>query len=212
METVEKIYFYKMTTDNGGAPCSYNSILTLAICKPKIRATAQGNDWIVGFGGKDLDERLIYVAQVKEKLLNGEYYKNEKYYERPDCIYRWDARTQKYYWVNGKKYHTDGLNLDHDLDNGKALVLLSEKYTYLGNQGTPKYKAKYLELGKYIESLKQGHRVNHPETLFNELRELIQESIDLKIDGKPSDPDRCKACNNIEGEIIVSSRKFTKCV
>ena len=201
-----------MTTDNGGAPCSYNSILTLAICKPKIRATAERDDWIVGFGGIDLAERLIYIAQVKEKLLDGKYYKKEEYYERPDCIYRWNAITQEYYWVNGKKYHADGLELDHDLDNGKAWVLLSEKYTYFGNQGTPDYKMKYPELRKCIESLRQGHRVNYPETLFNELRELIQESIGLKIEGKPSDPGTCKVCNEIDGEIIESSCKLTKCV
>ena len=212
MAKIDKVYFYKMTTDNGGAPCSYRSVLTLAICKPKIRSTAKENDWIVGFGGKDLDERLIYVAQVNQRLIDGEYYKNEKYFKRPDCIYRWDPGSRRYYWLDGEKYHRGGTNLEHDLDNGKALVLLSEKYTYFGNQGTSEYKIKYPELGEYVESLKQGHRVKHSETLFNELLELIQESIGLKIDGKPSDPDSCKACNNIDGKIIVSSRKFTKCV
>lgn len=212
METEERIYFYKMTTDNGGAPCSYNSILTLAICMSKIRATAQENDWIVGFGGVDLAERSIYVAQVKEKLLNGKYYKNEKYYERQDCIYRWNAPTQKYYWENGKNYHADGLHLDHDLDNGNALVLLSEKYTYFGNRGTTDYKRKYPKLDKCLKRLRRGHRVNHCETLFSELQELIQESIDSEIDGEPSDQDTCKACNNTDGKIIECSRKRTKCV
>ena len=187
-----------MTTDNGGAPCSYNAILTLAICKPKIRSTAEENDWIIGFGGKDLDEKLIYVAQVKTKLHDGEYYKTEKYYKRPDCIYRWDSKKQKYYWIDGKKYHKGGSNFDHDLDNGKALVLLSKNYTYFGNLGTSEYKEKFPEIRKNIEALKNGHRINHSEALFDELCMLIQENIVLKIEGKPSDIDSCKKCDCIE--------------
>lgn len=194
MTKIDKIYFYKITTDNGGAPCSYNSILTLAICKPKIRSTAKENDWIIGFGGKDSGEKLIYVAQVTKKLHDGEYYKTEEYYKRPDCIYRWDSENHKYYWLDGKKYHMGGSNLDHDLDDGKALVLLSENYTYFGNLGTSNYKRKYPEIRKNIEALKAGHRVNHSETLFDELCRLLQENIVLKIEGKPSDINNCKKC------------------
>lgn len=201
-----------MTTDNGGAPCPYNSILTLAICKSKIRATAQKNDWIIGFGGKDLGERLIYVAQVTKKFHNGEYYKTEKYYKRPDCIYRWASENKKYYWLEGSKYHTNGSQLERDLDSGKALVLLSEKYTYFGNLGTSEYKENYPEIRKNIEALKQGHRINHSEALFDELSRLIQKNIVLKIEGKSSDIDSCKKCSSIEGQMVVSSRKTTKCV
>ena len=201
-----------MTTDNGGAPCSYRSVLTLAICKPKIRSTAEENDWIVGFGGKDLNERLIYVAQVNQKLKDGEYYKNDKYFKRPDCIYRWDPGGQKYYWLNGKKYHPSGANLNHDLDNGKALVLLSQYYSYFGNLGTSQYKAKYPEIKKHIETLKQGHRINHSETLFDQLCMLIEESIASEKNGKPSNLDSGGKCDCIEDKIIVISRKKTKCV
>jgi hypothetical protein len=33
---VERIYFYKLTADNGGAPCVEDGLLSLAICKPAI--------------------------------------------------------------------------------------------------------------------------------------------------------------------------------
>ena len=207
-----KVFFYKMTTDNGGAPCSYRSVLTLAICKPKIRSTAKEGDWIVGFGGKELDERLIYVAQVNEKLSDGEYYKDEKYYKRPDCIYRWNPESLKYDWVNGKKYHKAGTNLDHDLDNGKALVLLSKNYTYFGNLGTLEYKNKYPEIKKHVEDLRQGHRINHSETLYNQLRMLIEESIVIKKNGKPSTSDSYGMCDCVEDKIIAISHKSTECV
>ena len=34
------IYVYKIVADIGGAPCVKNNLLSLAICKPKIRKTA----------------------------------------------------------------------------------------------------------------------------------------------------------------------------
>jgi hypothetical protein len=35
-----KIYIYKLTSDDGGAPCVRDGILSLAICKPWIRSVA----------------------------------------------------------------------------------------------------------------------------------------------------------------------------
>ena len=32
MKQPNAIYFYKLTTDNGGAPCVYGSVLSLAVC------------------------------------------------------------------------------------------------------------------------------------------------------------------------------------
>ena len=34
------IYVYKIVADIGGAPCVWNNLLSLAICKPMIRKTA----------------------------------------------------------------------------------------------------------------------------------------------------------------------------
>lgn len=36
-----KVYLYKMIADDGGAPCVANELLSLAICKPIIRAVAE---------------------------------------------------------------------------------------------------------------------------------------------------------------------------
>jgi Nucleotide modification associated domain 2 len=41
-------YFYKLTADNGGAPCVRYGLLSLAICKPMIRKTAKEGDLIFG--------------------------------------------------------------------------------------------------------------------------------------------------------------------
>jgi hypothetical protein len=82
-----KIYVYKMVADNGGAPCVWRGLLSLAICKPMIRKSAQEGDLIFGFGGKSrYKETLIYIAKVTTKPKLGEYYQEPKHSKRPDCI------------------------------------------------------------------------------------------------------------------------------
>ena len=39
-ENNPRFYLYKMTVDDGGAPCVQDRMLTLAICKPTIRRVA----------------------------------------------------------------------------------------------------------------------------------------------------------------------------
>jgi Nucleotide modification associated domain 2 len=61
---MKKFYLYKMTVDNGGAPCVQDRILSLAICKPRIRSSAlkEAEEAILlGFAAKQLrsDNRLI---------------------------------------------------------------------------------------------------------------------------------------------------------
>jgi len=64
MESSPKIYVYKLTADNGGAPCVQDNLLSLAICKPMIRKKAKEGALIFGFGAKNYSERLIYNAHV----------------------------------------------------------------------------------------------------------------------------------------------------
>jgi hypothetical protein len=61
------IYIYKMVADNGGAPCVAAGLLSLAICKPMIRKSAEKGSLIFGFGGKVYGERLLYIACVTQK-------------------------------------------------------------------------------------------------------------------------------------------------
>jgi hypothetical protein len=65
-------WVYKLTYDTGAAPHVQNGLLSLAICKPKIRLGAVPGDVIFGFGGRSFPvirgARLIYVAQVTSKL------------------------------------------------------------------------------------------------------------------------------------------------
>jgi hypothetical protein len=74
---VARIYFYKLTVDDGGAPCVEDGLLSLAICKPFIRVKAKVGDVVFGFAANSLysDNRLIYAARVTDKESGGAYYR-----------------------------------------------------------------------------------------------------------------------------------------
>src|ERR1700694_3439157 len=84
-----RIYFYKLTVDAGAAPCVERSMLSLAICKPMMRSSAEDDDLIFGFTANSLDprNRLIYAARITKKLPNGQYYEDDRFTSRHDCIY-----------------------------------------------------------------------------------------------------------------------------
>lgn len=195
------IYVYKMVVDNGGAPCVSNGLLTLAICKPMIRKMAAVGSLIFGFGGigKDYDERLIYIAEVTDKLEKSDYYRQPQYARRRDCIY---------HVVNGRpvvkndaRYHRNGDQLQHDVGFNfeRAFVLVSRNFRYLGKQGTKNYQT---EIAKLIKSMKRGHRVNYSPEVFEELIKLktqIWKDLPDNFKGEPTDTDLSKPCNDSSG-------------
>ncbi|WNL33057.1 hypothetical protein QT384_06735 [Arcobacter cryaerophilus gv. pseudocryaerophilus] len=199
-----KIYFYKMIVDNGGAPCVQDGLLSLAICKPQIRSTIDTNDFIIGFGSNVLDNKLIYIAKITDKLLDGEYYKQEKYFYRDDCLYSFDG--QQYSRRENKKYH---IGNNTPTDEGNDIVLLSNNYRYFGNKSSNDYKKKYPILTKIINSLKQGHRLNHNTELFKELSQLIDETFSQKQLNilQPLNYNKSLNCSSIEETLECIERK-----
>jgi hypothetical protein len=195
-----RIYFYKLTADNGGAPCVENDLLSLAICKPDIRWSAKEGDLLFGFAAKELsaDNRLIYIARVTEKLKDGAYYKDPQYAQRGDCIYRFKAG--HYVWKSGSLHHCpndfkDALtdDLGKPPEYKKASVLLSRDFRYFGKTGSAEYKSQYPLLAQGIEHLFQGHRVNHTPALEDELCRLAdriwQTTHKMKIGEPTSGPE-----------------------
>ena len=130
------IYVYKMVADNGGAPCVFGSLLSLAICKPRIRKGAGKGSLVFGFGGKEYHERLLYIARVTDKLEGQDYYRLGDYARRPDCIYRSEEGSA--IRKTSAKYHTksDERKRDVGLHFENAYVLLSDDFRYLGRKGT----------------------------------------------------------------------------
>ncbi len=172
-----RVYFYKLTTDNGGAPCVQDGLLSLAICKPMIRCTATVGDLIFGFAANSLRRNncLLYIARITEKVQDGRYYVNKRFATREDCIYEW--RGDRFVWRQGALHHGPK-DLVHDLgeypDYPKANVLLSRDFRYLGKKGTADYKIRYHAIQEAIEGLGRGHRVRHDEPLLIELLALKQ--------------------------------------
>lgn len=197
------IYVYKMVTDNGGAPCVSNGVLSLAICKPMIRKMAEVDSLIFGFGGKNYEQRLIYIAFVTDKL-RGDYYR--KYSKRHDCIYR-EANGEAHIRSDAR-YHSSGDQLQHDVGSTfeRADVLFSKDFRYLGKRGTADYKNNFAKINELINDLKRGHRVNlspevHAELI--KLKTLIWKKYSHNFRGEPSDSDLTKICNKHSGSCKI---------
>ena len=205
-----RIYFYKLTHDDGGAPCVQDGLLSLAICKPMIRGTAVVGDLIFGFAANSLhrDNRLLYVAQITEKIQNGRYYLDKQFALRGDCIY--ERQGDHFVWRQGALHHGPN-DLVHDLgerpDYPRANVLLSTDFRYFGGTGTADYKTRFPVLKAAIEGLGIGHRVRHDEPLVMELLALKQEvwrDNQPRQVGLPSSTPRCgvshrsKSCGVLE--------------
>lgn len=203
------IYVYKLTCDNGGAPCIHKGSLSLSICKPRIRKDAQVGDWIIGFGGKskpELRDRLIYIARVTTTEGNGDYYSLDKYRSRPDCIYR---RTDSgYEYVTGSKYH-DPADLPHDLGDSprfdRARNLLSDRFAYFGAKQGPSLD----EVMDIYNGLPRDFVKNHPQEIRSRLENFI-----LKVfneygpgaHGKPTHGDHSSKCYQDEDDELIVPR------
>lgn len=202
------IFLYKLTTDNGGAPCVYKGLLSLAICKPQIRTSAREGDWIVGFGGrsiKDLKDRLIYIARVTKAEKNGDYYTSAEYQDRPDCIYKRNGL--RYEWRKGSKYHGPE-NLEHDLGGSdkydRAWVLLSDagSFIYRGRQEEPSIED--------VQDIYNNLPRNFIHNLDGQTRERMVQFI-LRVmkeygrlpSGKPTHADTRRPCGLAEDDDVA---------
>jgi hypothetical protein len=196
MEQEPRIYVYKMTTDNGGAPCVLDGLLSLAICKPEIRRMAKGKSIIFGFGAKkpEYDERLIYIAVVEEKLSKDEYYIDSRYTNRPDCIYQNKNGVAKR--KGAAVFHPKPNALDHDVGKNfqKGHVLLSRDFRYFGKMKTD-YKQRYPKLEEFVRAMGRPYRVNDlPDELMSLKEEMWQKYPKRKKLGNPTASDRCQVC------------------
>jgi hypothetical protein len=197
------IFFYKLTADNGGAPCVRSGILSLAICKPGIRSKAQCGDLIFGFAANSLrprDNRLIYAARVHRKLSNGEYYKENRYAGRGDRIYKFKAG----HFVRRKdaQHHFRAGDLSHDLGDypeyRRACVLLSTDFRYFGKVGSDDYKTIFRRVQRAVEQLGRGYRVHHGGELQEQLLEMeawVWRSTRKKKSGPPTSAPSRRVCH-----------------
>jgi len=166
-----------------------------------IRSTARKGDLIFGFAASSLhlDNRLIYIARVTEKLCNGEYYKTNRYFQRGDCIYRF--KDECFEWKKASLYHGPK-DIVHDLgrypEYKRANVLLSTDFRYLGITGNDHYKAKFPEVSRAVQKLGQGQRVYHRDELRDQLlrmKDWIWHSTRNRKLGNPTDEPLRHTCH-----------------
>jgi len=140
-----RLFSYKMTNDSGFAPNPFFGIMTLATCKPKIRICKKEGDWIAGFTSKKLccdkvgKERLVYLMQVKEKILIEDYYSGSKFQRKiPDL-----CRKEFVHKSGDNIYKPEGAGFiqlknpnhgpkEHKHDLSGKYVLVSTTFFYFG--------------------------------------------------------------------------------
>lgn len=209
------IFLYKLTCDNGGAPCVYRGVLSLSICKPQIRMDAQVGDWIVGFGGRSVPAlmgRLIYVAEVTKLEQNGDYYIKEQYRGRSDRIYR--RVGSEFEYIEGSRYH-DKDDLEHDLGSSpsyeRARTLISNHFSYFGGNHAPERAPSIDTVRDIYDRLPRNFRKNLQETDRRRLELFISDAFDRfgrGAHGRPTDSDTSAKCNNCEDDLIAIPPKL----
>jgi hypothetical protein len=208
-----KIYFYKLTSDDNGAPCVDGRLLSLAICKPRIRKTAEPGDLIFGFAANSLhsDNRLIYIARITGKVRDGGYYAEKRFMGRGDCVY--ERRGTRLEWRHGAAHHGPD-DLVRDLGEHphypRANVLLSTDFRYFGANGSADYKSRFPRLKEAVEALGRGHRVvQHDQALWDDLMALKRqawEETHRKVAGPPTSTPRRGDCHRSKSCAVLSDR------
>ena len=171
-----RTYLYKLTSDRGGAPCAIppppgeDPFLTLAICKPAIRRTAQPGDRILGITSHSLANRegyplgaVIYAAVVAEGIEARDYFQQASpFTHRPDCIYEFHQQNGTAAHAGRSRLHSGEAHILKDLGrypfyrNGR--ILLCHEFRYFG-AAAPVIPARLHLLATAAETLGQGHRV-----------------------------------------------------
>lgn len=208
-------YFYRMTTDNGGAPCIHSGRWSLAICKPRVRKSAVEGDFVIGFAGNDIDRGngAIHIAKVTKKLLPGVYYEAPEYAGRPDRVYE-RVNGQWRHKPSGDFHSPADLMTDIGADCERGFVLLSDEFRYFGsnnsnpNQPHPIRWQAFPKLRQILDRLTVGERVHHEPAVRTEIEKLVSNlfsSTRQEILGQPRHDAGCRCDRNDEVDVISTS-------
>jgi hypothetical protein len=152
------VYSYLIEHDLGLAPNPFGGYCTLAVCKPKIRASSKLKlgDWVLGTGSKALEvssgrkglrRKLIYAMKVTERISFEDYWTDRRFqYKKPvmngtlvtmfgDNFYHKDEDEN---WIQEDSVHCkiDGsCNTKHlKTDTSGHNVLISIHFYYFGDK------------------------------------------------------------------------------
>ena len=143
-----RVFSYVVAHDTGFAPNPFHDWCTLGCCKPKIRATANPGDLVIGLSRRC--ERIVYAFRVEEALTFAEYWEDPRFRRKRA---NWDSPS-RIEQVGDNAYEPDGrggfeqhrsmhwnhardregtFNKRRDLRPGKVLV--GRAFTYFGGEG-----------------------------------------------------------------------------
>jgi hypothetical protein len=84
---VTRVFRYILVNDYGMAPCVDRGWISLATCKPKIRASAKVGDWVAGFVPSPAPRGLVvWAGRVSRRLEVGDY--EREFRGRADAVYQ----------------------------------------------------------------------------------------------------------------------------
>lgn len=146
MNSLPRIYSYKLSRDFGFAPNPFHGICTLATCKPQIRKGAQVGDIIIGCGSIELNMqgKIIFAMRVSEKMTFQQYWNDSRFaikkvdlYSSKSAAYgdniyhiengQW-VQEDSHHSLDGGEVHTENLDRDTGSDN----VLIGVDFIYWG--------------------------------------------------------------------------------
>lgn len=177
------MHSYIVARDYGFAPNPFYGFCTLATCKPKIRASAQVDDWIVGMGSKmqNREGRIVYAMRVSETISFTDYWQDERFNNKKpnmrgskkqafgDNIYHRDTKTGGWHQEDSHHSLSDGNpnenNITHDTQVNR--VLISGDYVYWGGNGPPVPK-RFRNFQGFDLCGGRGHQNCFPEAMITQ--------------------------------------------
>lgn len=199
--TSPDIYRYIVSYDAGTAPNPFEGWCTLAICKPRIRKTAQVGDWVVGFRACNLGNvgtgfgHVLYAMQVEESLTFAEYWADKRFRLRrpssqnpgPDNFYRPTCSAtgvETFEWVENTVHDIDACK--RDLSGQK--VLITRKFWYFGTQSAEQDRRLPMDL-LHLSPTTQGHVVRkHRKPDDVRMLEAWLKNFPTGMSGEPTAP------------------------
>lgn len=146
-----RIFRYILASDNGMAPCIDDGLISLATCKPAVRASARPGDWVIGCFPKPAPRGVVaWAARVAECVPVGEYERRHR--GRSDAVYR--EKPDGTFRPLRPSYHPEP---DQRRKDTRSPVLVFDEAAawYFGDQ--PEMLPDEL---MHLAAAGQGHRVN----------------------------------------------------
>jgi hypothetical protein len=199
-----KFYSYVVARDYGFAPNPFFGICSLATCKPKIRATAMVDDWIMGTGSRSRgrQDHVVYVMRVTEAMSFDQYWSDPRFQKKKpnlrgskkqafgDNIYHHDATSRRWRQLNSHHSFPDGTPnpSNVNVDTGTDRILLSDDFSYWGGSG-PALPKQFRDYGPSHETVcaGRGHRNHFRTELVDELIEWVRSMNQSGYSGEPLD-------------------------